>query len=146
MLYATQPLVAQDRAGIKVIHLTPSRVCGESLLMIHTRPHATAPVQYISTVFDKKSIPTIRTPYNTYVDRKVLHFSVEHVSHKTHISCHKCSEKGHYANECLILEETATNLPMAGVETSDSDNADKVSFQFLPRLRPTLRVSFCQLC
>jgi hypothetical protein len=68
-LYATQPLVAQDRAGVEVIRLTPSRVCGESFLMIHALPHATAPVQYSSTVFDKKSIPTIRTPCNAYVEK-----------------------------------------------------------------------------
>jgi hypothetical protein len=61
MLHVTQLLVVQDRAGIKVISMLSSQVCCESFLMIHTQPHATAPIQYSSTIFGQNSIQTLCT-------------------------------------------------------------------------------------
>jgi hypothetical protein len=69
MLHVTQPLFVQDGAGVEVIIVSSSRVCRESFWMIHAQPHATAPVQYSSTVFDKKSIRTFRAPCCAYVEK-----------------------------------------------------------------------------
>jgi hypothetical protein len=56
---------------------------------------------------------------------------------KVNITCHKCQEKGHYANECnnvRVEKEAEATLVTAGASTvkvDDFDDADHVHFQFL---------------
>jgi hypothetical protein len=46
---------------------------------------------------------------------------------KDHITCHKCGQKGHYANQCTA--ETGEQLLISGVEAGEFDS-DNTSFMF----------------
>ena len=52
----------------------------------------------------------------------------------SHITCHKCKKKGHYANKCPERDEetheTGATLLMAGIKDGDFDNNER-NFQFL---------------
>jgi hypothetical protein len=48
---------------------------------------------------------------------------------KSHITCFKCGQKGHYSNECDT--EGATQMMMSDMETGAFDKTPSTSFQFL---------------